>query len=83
MPNQERSEFIDTVFDLLSAGGAEHTSEIMRPQNIIASIKALHANENIRDLLSSELANLVRSARSSQEEAADGTEEAAESYEFR
>ena len=83
MPNQERSEFIDTVFDLLSAGGAEHTSEIMRPQNIIASIKALYANENVRGILSSELANLVRSARSAQGESADGTEEAAESYEFR
>ena len=67
----ERSEFFDTVFDLLSAGDAEHTSEIMRPQNIIAYIKTLRANENIRGILTSELANLVRSARSPQEETDD------------
>ena len=66
MSNEERSEFFDTVFDLLGSGGAEHTDEIIRPQNVRAYLKMLQSNEYVRNILASELASLVLSARQAQ-----------------
>ena len=66
MSNEERSEFFDTVFDLLGSTGAEHTHEIIRPQNVRAYLKALQTNEYVRNILASELARLVLSARQTQ-----------------
>lgn len=67
MSKEERSEFFDTVFDLLSSGGAEHTGEIMRPQNVRAYLKVLQSNEYMRNILASELVNLAFSARQAQD----------------
>lgn len=66
MSNEERSEFFDTVFELLESTGAEHASEIIRPQNVRAYLKTLQSNEYIRNVLASELASLVQSARQAQ-----------------
>lgn len=66
MTNEERSEFFDTVFELLESTGAERTGEIIRPKNVRAYLKALKSNENMRNLLASELANLLSSARLAQ-----------------
>jgi hypothetical protein len=66
MSNEERSEFFDTVFELLGSTGAEHTGEIIRPQNVRAYLKTLKTNEYMRNVLASELVRLVSSARQSQ-----------------
>ena len=66
MTNEERSEFFDTVFELLESTGAERTGEIIRPKNVRAYLKALKSNENMRNLLASELANLLSSAQLAQ-----------------
>ena len=63
MTNEERSEFFDTVFSLLESTGAERTGEIIRPQNVLAYVKTLKTNESMRNVLASELARLVSSAR--------------------
>ena len=68
MSNDERSEFFDTIFDLLGSGDAEHTREIMRPQNVRAYLKALQSNEYMRNILASELASLALSARQAQDD---------------
>ena len=67
MSTQERNEFVDTVFELLSAGGAEKTHHLIRPQNIRAFFKALSADDNVRRLLAGELASLIQSAKSTQQ----------------
>ena len=67
MTNDERSEFFDTVFALLGSGGVEYTGEIIRPQNVRTYLKALQSNEYMRNILASELASLVRSARQTQD----------------
>ena len=66
MSNEERSEFFDTVFDLLESTGAENAVEIIRPQNVRAYLKTLKSNEYMRNVLASELVRLVSAARQSQ-----------------
>jgi len=68
MTNEERSEFFDTVFDLLESTGAERAGEIIRPQNVRAYLKTLKTNEYVRNILASELVRLVSSARQAQNE---------------
>lgn len=66
MSNEERSEFFDTVFELLESTGAERAGEIIRPQNVRAYLKTLKTNEYMRNILASELVRLVSSARRAQ-----------------
>ena len=66
MSNEERSEFFDTVFELLESTGAEHAGEIIRPQNVRSYLKTLQSNEYMRNILASELASLALSARHAQ-----------------
>lgn len=68
MTNEERSEFVDTVYDLLSTGGAQKTYHLLRPQNIRTVLKTLNSDENARRLLATELAELIQSARNIQQE---------------
>lgn len=67
MSNQERNEFVDTVFDLLGAGGAVKTQHLIHPQHVLAFFKTLGTNDNVRRLLAGELASLVQSARTTQQ----------------
>ena len=66
MTNEERSQFFDTVFELLESTGAEHTGEIIHPQNVRAYLKTLKTNEYMRSVLASELIRLVGAARHAQ-----------------
>ena len=66
MSKEERSEFFDTVFELLESTGAEHAGEIIRPQNVHSYLKTLQSNEYMRNILASELASLALSARQAQ-----------------
>ena len=68
MSNEERSEFFDTVFELLESTGAERAGEIIRPQNVRAYLKVLKSNEYMRNVLASELVRLASIARQSQTE---------------
>lgn len=68
MSKEERSEFFDTVFELLESTGAEHAGEIIRPQNVRSYLKTLQSNEYMRNILASELASLALSARQAQTE---------------
>lgn len=79
MSAQERNEFVDTVYELLSQGGAKKTYHLLRPQNIRTYLKALNSDENIRRILASELANLIQSAKDTQQQM--GAEAQAEALE--
>ena len=63
MTNAERSAFVDTLYELLSTGGAQKTYHLLRPQNIKTILKTLNDDDNLRLLLATELADLVQSAR--------------------
>lgn len=66
MTAQERNDFFDGLFALLAAGDASRTKEIMRPQNLLAYVKTLRADENLRRLITSELSGLIQAARTAQ-----------------
>ena len=68
MTNEERSEFFDTVFELLESTGAERTGELIHPQNVRAYLKMLKTNEYMRNVLASELVRLASAARQAQSE---------------
>lgn len=67
MTREERGDFFDTVFALLASGDASRTTEIMRPQNLLAYFKTLHGDEEMRRVIGSELANLLQAARRSRD----------------
>lgn len=68
MTDEERSDFVDTVYELLSTGGAKKTYHLLRPQNIRTMLKTLNTDETIRRTIATELAELVQSARNIQQE---------------
>ena len=64
MTVQERNEFVDTVYELLTSGGADMAYHLIRPQNIRALLKTLSNDRNMVRLLAKELVSLIQSARS-------------------
>ena len=62
MTREERSNFVDAIYALITAGGADQTTDIIRPRNIRAFFKALKADDETKKMLSEELYNFLRSA---------------------
>ena len=65
MSNQERNAFFDTVFDLLTIGGAEKPLDLIHPRNLRTYFKTLKLDENMRRIIASELLSLIEAARTS------------------
>lgn len=63
MSREERSSFVDGVYKLLSGSGASTVDELTEPKNVLSLIKTVHADANLRQLLSVELAEFLRAAR--------------------
>ena len=59
---EERSAFVEALFDLVQSGDADHTDQIMHPRNLYAYMRTLNTDENTRRLLLGELGDLLRSA---------------------
>ena len=68
MSPEERNTFFDSVFDVLMVENASRPRDIVRPQNILAYIKTLQADESKRHVIASELARLLQSAQRSDED---------------
>lgn len=66
MTMEERSSFVDTLYELLTAGGATLTAELINPKNVRTYIKALNEDENKRRIIAEELASLVQSIKNIQ-----------------
>lgn len=63
MNQAERNEFIDGVFELLMLENAEHPKDILRPQNIFATIRTIYGDEAKRKMMGAVLQELMASAR--------------------
>ena len=63
--NAERSAFVEALFDLVEAGDADQTGELLRPRNIQSYIKTLVLDEEARRLLATELSGMLRTAKAS------------------
>jgi hypothetical protein len=77
MTMEERNEIVDTVYDLLTIGGADNAFDLLHPKNIRATLKTLSTQGKIRRLLSDEFMNLIEAARQTQL-ALDAVEESQE-----
>ena len=64
MSQTERNEFIDGMFELLMLENAQRPKDVLRPQNIVASIRTLYGDGTKRKMMSAVLQELVNSARS-------------------
>ncbi len=58
----QRNDFVDAVFDLLAAGDADRTQQIMLPRNLLSYIKAWSADENLRKRITQEMGDFFRAA---------------------
>lgn len=62
MTCEERSTFVDVVFNLLAAGDASFTGEIMQPHNLYASLRAFkNTDTDTRQKLAGILVQLIHS----------------------
>ena len=66
MTMEERNEIVDTVYDLLTIGGADNVFDIVHPKNIRNYLRTLSTNGKIRRILSDELMSLIEAARKTQ-----------------
>ena len=68
MSQAERNAFFDTVFDLLMSEEVPRPLDILRPQNLKGYVKTLKSDAYARRIIATEMANLLRSAKSAQKE---------------
>ena len=66
MTNEERNEIVDTVFDLLSIGGANSVFDIIHPKNVRTYLRTLAGDGKLRRILSDEFMSLIEAARKTQ-----------------
>lgn len=69
MTHEERNAFVDTVYELLTAGGASVAIDLIRPRNVRGYLRTLGKDENTRRIIAGELAGLIQSARKTLKEA--------------
>lgn len=62
MTPQERGEFVDALFSLLSAGGASQVWDLLHPKSILAFLRTLRKDEKTKKLLSGEMTELLKAA---------------------
>lgn len=60
MSREERGKFIDSVYALLSSGGASTVADLIQPKNVWNLFRTLNTDEAMRKLLSEELSEFVR-----------------------
>lgn len=63
LTNAERGEFFDGIFGLLMQENASQAKDVLRPQNILAALKAIHLEEGKRRMIGTVLQELVESAK--------------------
>lgn len=68
LSREERGRFIDAVYALLTASGASQVHELTQPKNMLAILRALSADEAVRQMLSGEIGELLRAAAAVQRE---------------
>ena len=63
LTNEERSEFFDSVFSLLMQENANYAKDVLRPQNILATLRSISLEDGKRRMIGSVLQELLDSAK--------------------
>ena len=58
---QERNEFVDSMYELLSSGSVERTSQLILPRNVLNYLRALNDDEEMRSMIRTEFGSLLQS----------------------
>ena len=66
MTPEERNDFVDVVYDILTSGGAVKTGELIQPKQIGNYVKSLVMDEKKRQTISDRLGDLVHVVWASQ-----------------
>ena len=59
---QERSAFVDALYELLTLGQIDDLREIILPKNVLRYLRTLRTDEHIRSVIAREFADLFRTA---------------------
>ena len=59
---QERNEFVDAVYELLTAGEVADVRQVILPRNVLRYLRTLSSDEQIRGILLREFTQLFRTA---------------------
>lgn len=62
MSREDREKFVEAIFNLLVAGGADQTADLIQPKNILAFFKALNADDGVKKQLYDGFLHLFRAA---------------------
>lgn len=65
MSNEERNEFVDTIFHLIMTPEASRPRDLLKPHNILTYFKTLQMDEERRKVIGLELSKLVDAAKNS------------------
>ena len=59
---EERNEFVDAVFELLTLGQIDDLRDVILPRNVLRYLRQLSTDEQMRAILAREFAELFRTA---------------------
>lgn len=59
MDKEERNAFVDAVFELFAAAGADQTGQLIQPKQVLNYLRTLNMDDNTRRLLAGELTKLL------------------------
>ncbi len=68
MDTQARSDFVETMFDLLGGGGEDQLKDLLQPKNLRNLMTKLVNDDKTRKLLAGELVEFVRSAQEARDQ---------------
>ena len=59
---QERNEFVDAVFELLTLGEIDDLRDVILPRNVLRYLRTLSTDEELRSIIAREFAQLIKTA---------------------
>lgn len=59
---EERNEFVDAVYELLTLGQVEDLRQVILPRNVLRYLRTLGTDEQMRSVIAREFADLLRTA---------------------
>lgn len=68
MSLEERSAFIDTVYEVLTSGGANQITDLVQLKNVLSYVKTLKTDEKKRQIIAGELTALSQTMKKLQRE---------------
>ena len=63
MSREDREALVETLYELISAGGAKELMDLLHPKSILASLKTLKSKPESQKLLAGEFMELIRAIR--------------------